>query len=114
MIFPWFSFCPGRNFTPGKWFAEVSDAVDIIAKRISDAEAKFIEKNAEDKKKIEQIVDKVDNRIKAVTDSDKAPEEKEQEVENTKLKTAEQTVLAGQQTSFTAAQRLLDTYFKNL
>ena len=61
--------------------AEVTDAVDIIAKRISDAESEFIQKNAEDKKKIEQIVDKVDNRIKAVTDSDKAPEEKEQEAE---------------------------------
>ena len=61
--------------------AEVTDAVDIIAKRISDAESEFIQKNAEDKKKIEQIVNKVDDRIKAVSDSDKAPEEKEQETE---------------------------------
>ena len=63
--------------------AEVTDAVDIIAKRISDAETEFIQKNAEDKKKIEQIVNKVDDRIKAVTDSDKTPEEKEQEAQET-------------------------------
>ena len=30
------------------------------------------------------------------------------------LKTAEASVLAGQQTSFIAAQNLLDTYYKNL
>ena len=61
--------------------AEVTDAVDIIAKRISDAETEFIQKNAEDKKKIEQIVNKVDDRIKAVAGADKSPEEKEQETE---------------------------------
>jgi len=63
--------------------AEVTDAVDIIAKRISDAETEFIQKNAEDKKKIEQIVNKVDDRIKAVTDSDKDPEAKEEDIEST-------------------------------
>ena len=61
--------------------AEVTDAVDIIAKRISDAETEFIQRNAEDKKKIEQIVNKVDDRIKAVTDSDKDPESKEEDIE---------------------------------
>ena len=60
---------------------EVNDAVEVIAKRISDAETKFIEKNAEDKKKIENIVNKVDNRIKAVTKSDKKEEDKDKEVE---------------------------------
>jgi len=55
--------------------AEVSDAVDIIAKRISDAETKFIEKNAEDKKKIENIVNKVQDRIDAVTNDEDSSEE---------------------------------------
>lgn len=65
---------------------EVSDAVDIIAKRISDAEAKFIEKNAEDKKKIENIVNKVQDRIDAVTqDEDTSEEEMEKEQEEAKL-----------------------------
>ena len=62
--------------------AEVTDAVDIIAKRISDAETEFIQRNAEDKKKIEKIVDRVDDRIKAVTDSDKDPEAKEEDIES--------------------------------
>ena len=31
---------------------DVTDAVDIIARRISDAETKFIEKNSEDKKRL--------------------------------------------------------------
>ena len=64
--------------------ADVADAVHIIAKRISDAETDFIRKNAEDKKKIENIVNKVDDRIKAVSDADKSPEEKEEEIESEK------------------------------
>lgn len=63
---------------------EVSDAVDIIAKRISDAESEFIQKNAEDKKKIENIVNRVDDRIKAVTNSDESDEQKEEDKEATK------------------------------
>ena len=69
--------------------AEVSDAVDIIAKRISDAEAKFIEKNAEDKKKIENIVNKVQDRIDAVTqDEDSSNEDIEAEEQEAKIETA--------------------------
>lgn len=59
---------------------DVNDAVDIIAKRISDAETKFIEKNSEDKKKIENIVNKMQDRIDAVTqDEDSDSEEIETE-----------------------------------
>lgn len=61
---------------------EVTDAVDIIAKRISDAEAKFIEKNAEDKKKIENIVNKVQDRIDAVTQDENSTEEDIEKEEN--------------------------------
>lgn len=68
---------------------EVSDAVDIIAKRISDAEAKFIEKNAEDKKKIENIVNKVQDRIDAVTqDEDSSTEDIEEEEQEAKVEAA--------------------------
>lgn len=62
----------------------VVSAVDIIAKRVADAEAEFIKKNAEDKQKIEAIADKIDERIKAVTDTDKTGEEKETEHEELK------------------------------
>lgn len=68
---------------------DVSDAVDIIAKRISDAESKFIEKNAEDKKKIENIVNKVQDRIDAVTqDDDSTEEEIDQEKEESQVEVA--------------------------
>ena len=62
----------------------VASAVDVIAKRVADAEAEFIKKNAEDKQKIEAIADKIDERIKAVTDTDKSGEEKEAEQEGLK------------------------------
>ena len=66
----------------------VVSAVDIIAKRVADAEAEFIKKNAEDKQKIEAIADKIDERIKAVTDTDKTGEEKESEQEELKQEAA--------------------------
>ena len=65
---------------------DVTDAVDIIAKRISDAETKFIEKNSEDKKKIENIVNKMQDRLDAVTqDEDSTPEDIEAEQNEAKL-----------------------------
>lgn len=65
---------------------DVKDAVDIIAKRISDAETKFIEKNSEDKKKIENIVNKMQDRLDAVTqDEDSTPEDIEAEQNEAKL-----------------------------
>ena len=57
----------------------VDSAVSIIAKRIADAEAEFIKRNAEDKAKIEKIADKIDERIQAVNQSDKPEEVKDQE-----------------------------------
>ena len=62
----------------------VASAVDVIAKRVADAEAEFIKKNAEDKQKIEAIADKIDERIKAVTDTDKSGEDKDTEQEELK------------------------------
>lgn len=67
---------------------DISDAVDIIAKRISDAETQFIQKNAEDKEKIKNIVNKVDDRIKAVTQSDEDEESKEEAIESEKNESA--------------------------
>ena len=65
---------------------DVSDAVDIIAKRISDAETKFIEKNSEDKKKIENIVNKMQDRIDAVTqDEDSDSEDVEAEAQEAQV-----------------------------
>lgn len=63
----------------------VDSAVSIIAKRIADAEAEFIKRNAEDKAKIEKIADKIDERIQAVNQSDKPEEVKDQEKDELKI-----------------------------
>lgn len=47
---------------------ESENAVKIIATKIADAEEEFIKKNAEDKKKIEDIVTNLNNRIAAIKD----------------------------------------------
>ena len=65
---------------------DVNDAVELISKRIADAESKFIENNAKDKQKIENIVDKVNNRIKAATGMDEESSE-----DNTEEKSEEET-----------------------
>ena len=62
----------------------VGSAVHVIAQRIADAESEFIKKNAQDKQKIEKIADKIDDRIKAVTQSDKSDEEKDKAEEQLK------------------------------
>jgi len=58
---------------------DVNSAVEVIAKRISDAETEFIKKNAEDKEKIKNIVNQVDDRLKAVNQADNASEEEKEE-----------------------------------
>ena len=62
---------------------DVDNAVELIAQRISDAEEEFIKKNAEDKAKIENIVNDINERINAVkadpTISDEDKEQIEQE-----------------------------------
>lgn len=61
----------------------VDDAVEMIASRIANAEEEFIQKNKEDKEKIESIVADINQRIEAVkadptTDEEVKTEEEEQ------------------------------------
>ena len=64
---------------------DVDSAVEIIANRIANAEEEFVKKNAEDKEKIEQIVQDVNDRIDAVkgdvATDDETKEEQEEELE---------------------------------
>ena len=58
---------------------DVDAAVDLIANRISQAEEEFIKRNAEDKEKIENIVNDINDRINAVkADADTTDEVKEE------------------------------------
>ena len=62
---------------------DTDTAIDIIAQRISKAEEEFIKKNAQDKQKIEDIVDDINDRINGAkadpNNSDEDVEEIEQE-----------------------------------
>ncbi len=62
----------------------VDDAVEMIASRIANAEEEFIQKNKEDKEKIEAIVADINQRIDAVkadpTTSDEVKEEEEDQL----------------------------------
>lgn len=62
----------------------VDDAVEMIASRIANAEEEFIQKNKEDKEKIEAIVADINQRIDAVkadpTTSDEVKEEEEEQL----------------------------------
>ena len=62
---------------------DTDTAIDIIAQRISKAEEEFIKKNADDKQKIEDIVDGINDRINGAkadpNNSDEDVEELEQE-----------------------------------
>lgn len=52
-------------------------AIAVIADRITSAEEEFIKKNADDKKKIEDIVNDINNRIEAVKNNDNMTEEEQ-------------------------------------
>ena len=80
----------GHTGNDGKIFDElnkeedVQKAVEIIRSRIADAEETFIRNNAEDKKKIDELLNKISNNVKTIEDLDGKDE--------TKAKIAEESV----------------------
>ena len=60
---------------------DVDAAVDIIANRISSAEEEFIKKNAEDKEKVENIINGINDRLQAVKADPSTTDEVKEEVE---------------------------------
>lgn len=64
----------GDKENNGKLFDEldkeedVQKAIELIRARVADAEETFIKNNAEDKKKMEEILDKISNNVKTVED----------------------------------------------
>ena len=60
---------------------DVNDAVQLISNRIAAAEEEFIKKNAEDKQKIEDIVNDINSRIQAVKDDVTKDEETKEDIE---------------------------------
>lgn len=57
---------------------DVQKAVELIRKRVSDAEETFIRNNAEDKKKIDELLDKISTNVKTVeTLAEKNPKKAE-------------------------------------
>lgn len=47
---------------------DVKKAIDLIRQRVADAEETFIKNNAEDKKQIDQLIDKISTSVKTVED----------------------------------------------
>ena len=82
----------GHTGNDGKIFDElnkeedVQKAVEIIRSRIADAEETFIRNNAEDKKKIDELLNKISNNVKTIEDLDGK--------DDTKAKIAEESVRA--------------------
>jgi len=68
---------------------DVQDAVKLISTRIADAEQEFIQKNAEDKEKIENIVNDINDRIESVKGDNTTPDDQKDEI-------AEETARIGQ------------------
>lgn len=65
---------------------DITNAVNIIAKRVTDAEEEFIKKNNEDKEALKDIADKFSERIRKVEDdgeeTSEAPETEEETPDN--------------------------------
>lgn len=60
---------------------DISNAVNIIANRIADAEKEFIEKNNEDKKTLEDIASKFSERIKKVEEDESLDDGEKEELQ---------------------------------
>lgn len=59
---------------------DVQDAVKVISDRIADAEQEFIQKNAEDKEKIENIVNDINDRIQSVKSDNTTPDKTKEDI----------------------------------
>jgi len=59
---------------------DVQDAVKVISDRIADAEQEFIQKNAEDKEKIENIVNDINDRIQSVKSDNTTPDKAKEDI----------------------------------
>lgn len=68
----------GKIFRDLEKEEDVQKAIELIRTRVADAEETFIRNNAEDKKKIEELLDKISNNVKTVEDlEDKNPKKAE-------------------------------------
>ncbi len=64
---------------------DVQKAIEIIRNRVADAEETFIKNNAEDKKKIDELLNKISNNVKTVEDlGDKDPKKAQVAQESTR------------------------------
>ena len=71
---------------------DVKKAIEIIKTRVADAEETFIRNNAEDKKKIDELISKISNNVKAVEDINAKGEDNITDKDKDKIATAEESV----------------------
>ena len=60
----------GKIFDDLEKEQDVKKAIEVIRNRVADAEETFIKRNAEDKKKIDELIDRISNNVKTVKDMD--------------------------------------------
>ena len=71
---------------------DVKKAVEIIKTRVADAEETFIRNNAEDKKKIDELISKISNNVKAVEDINAKGEDNITDKDKDKIAATEESV----------------------
>ena len=75
----------GKVFDELEKEEDVQKAIELIRSRVADAEQKFIQNNAEDKKKIDDLLNKISNNVKKVEDMESSGDD-------TQAKIAEEAV----------------------
>ena len=85
---------------------DVQKAIDTIHTRVADAEEKFIQKNAEDKKKVDELLHKINDNIKTVEEID--------DKDNPKSKVAEEAVRLAKREINDITEKGVKTVFESM
>lgn len=102
----------GKVFDDLEKEEDVKKAIEIIRNRVADAEETFIKRNAEDKKKIDELIDRISNNVKTVKDmNDQA--ETDEETEQELNKSGEESKEGAAQESVRVARRRVNHSIQN-
>ena len=68
----------GKVFEELEKEEDVKKAIELIRQRVADAEETFIKRNAEDKKRIDELLSRISDNVKTVEDMDEEAQESDQ------------------------------------
>ena len=102
----------GKIFDDLEKEQDVKKAIEVIRNRVADAEETFIKRNAEDKKKIDELIDRISNNVKTVKDmNDQAETQDDTEQELSKSEQDAENATA--QESVRVARRRVNQSIEN-